>query len=1498
MKWTIDPEVRDQFSMGVHRDILIVPHATKVEPVKGKPPKISNKRPLFEYVKNSEYPDGTWIPKYENGQLVYDDVDWVIDNSILVKEQFKYSYSLNSDDNLTFSGANAAMVQFTIRNNKEYVEEIDYETKEGTGNYYWEQQIPNLQYYQFIRKAPDGTERVIEGELSGSYIIKVYTYINSDSSTLMCLGMFAVEEDKITGNGYERQITAYDFMTTFRDMDIFYWYKHLFTGINISQDDYLDFTGEAKKKEDTDDPDAETNWIRKPADDLFPPGEHWTIGAALKDLMENLAAYDMIVWEDELDSKGKPTGKKIAKNGMTINNPSEYKRDYDEGTAYSGYGMPIVLDPDLFEVDGVKKEASIPTEWGEEAYECYGYMDIMDMPFMENPDIMKKESLSMGKLLEDIGRLAGRYPYIRSDKFDEHDYVDPSTVQPTEADPHPNKYNNYERCILTFKPLPSDKDDDKIKNIPDMILTNHEIVKGFEHSNYKVDDIEIVKIGIKDEEDVTYKRLNKTQRNQVKKGAPVQTFSFSDNMFASYLVTKSDKDEIKANLEEYAKLRVKLFGNQTRHGNMSSKALFCQGYLNMRHRGYTPFQLTTYGDPCRDVGDRIQVIYEDKLTGEKGSFYTYILERTLQGIQKMMDTYQANGDIYNPIFSNYQTGSKYQSGSTFSQQVSGYNAIGTSGELNILGITPNDLVEYWRNFGIRLLAEPTKCSAKFMQSSESTGGGEKYSYTQVEAQPAGFEDPWYVNVEHNYLINNPNQNPIHIYISTWPVITGQERIDCGMYEAKNFDMVYEYEYDDPLTTADSDTIFIFYNGTWYPAYTNDEEDMPSYINVIANISQNGSDRIKEGPTGQLWVTNEYDEIEQKFVENTYASTYDVLTINGNTTQVNYSNNINVSGSYVATFIPPGIWSNVNNTSGGSFTETTLANVICYHYLGEWNDSNVYDGSTTTTISVLVDNVATTITVQEYDFVAKNNDEDIFIFYDGSWKDVSSRQRQIADIQSEAQIRAIPEIAEIMLKGNPPQYEMRNYSRLYGYDLNTLTINGQTVNVEVFDTLKISQYYYLTYTPNKVWYPLYLGEGSMSTSDDSIYVTIRSDTIIKERYVALKWKDPDDITDWEPTPCAWEGTVIVRKENGPPLHRWDGTKVVRTTTKNKYKSKAYKDEDIEANKVYYYGFFPYYTKISDPNHPIRWYTFTKYIRVETGVITYAPIIDNISVEGLDATIEYTIITPAGSMYTKIMLYGKKGDNPTCDDTDDIVIELDENETSEVIQDLDEDSIYYFCIVATDINNVNTSSAVESIEIGEAPGPQPDPQYVEYINLINGNNNLYKYYMTDNWMQLYDGTTRGFYYFNDEGKKYTYVISNGRRRSIMHWNNATYSNSYITYLSGNYYSTYNCYALDIIDININGDNDSYTITTSLLNPNPNFINNRFGGNVPCYAGKIEYYHNNNTWNFGVSTDTTSKPTVEDITYTGTLENCFKYLAMNVRNANIYVNGVLWALSANNN
>ena len=192
------------------------------------------------------------------------------------------------------------------------------------------------------------------------------------------------------------------------------------------------------------------------------------------------------------------------------------------------------------------------------------------------------------------------------------------------------------------------------------------------------------------------------------------------------------------------------------------------------------------------------------------------------------------------------------------------------------------------------------------------------------------------------------------------------------------------------------------------------------------------------------------------------------------------------------------------------------------------------------------------------------------------------------------------------------------------------------------------------------------------------------------HVQLKWTDPPDITDWKPTPATWEGTVIVRKENSAPLHRWDGDKVVRTTTRDKYKSKPYKDEDIETNKVYYYAFMPYYTKIDDPQHPIRYYTFTKCIRVETGTISYIPEIIKIDMDEDVATITYAITLPATGPYDTAKLYGKKDGNPACDNTDDIVEDISQVDDQIVVPDIDGD--YYFCIQVANGTDTLTSDVV--------------------------------------------------------------------------------------------------------------------------------------------------------------------------------------------------------------
>jgi len=98
-------------------------------------------------------------------------------------------------------------------------------------------------------------------------------------------------------------------------------------------------------------------------------------------------------------------------------------------------------------------------------------------------------------------------------------------------------------------------------------------------------------------------------------------------------------------------------------------------------------------------------------------------------------------------------------------------------------------------------------------------------------------------------------------------------------------------------------------------------------------------------------------------------------------------------------------------------------------------------------------------------------------------------------------------------------------------------------------------------------------------------------------IKFKWTDPDDIATSEPASATWAGTVVVRKEDTPPLHRWDGTLIVDSTTKDAYKNTYLVDNSISANKRYYYGIFPYDTKGD--------YRFTKVISVNTAEYVLAP-----------------------------------------------------------------------------------------------------------------------------------------------------------------------------------------------------------------------------------------------------------------------------------------------------
>ena len=152
-------------------------------------------------------------------------------------------------------------------------------------------------------------------------------------------------------------------------------------------------------------------------------------------------------------------------------------------------------------------------------------------------------------------------------------------------------------------------------------------------------------------------------------------------------------------------------------------------------------------------------------------------------------------------------------------------------------------------------------------------------------------------------------------------------------------------------------------------------------------------------------------------------------------------------------------------------------------------------------------------------------------------------------------------------------------------------------------------------------------------DEPINATIYYDEATEE--VKIKWQDPPDITTNEPCPATWAGTVVVRKEGGAPLHKWDGEIIEDTTTRNEYETTPLVDSGIVPGKQYYYGIFPYDTKGD--------YRFTKvlalarsentyigdlraYQNTTRGQSTWTPTIT------FDAQTQVNRITFAGALYT--------------------------------------------------------------------------------------------------------------------------------------------------------------------------------------------------------------------------------------------------------------------------
>ena len=72
-------------------------------------------------------------------------------------------------------------------------------------------------------------------------------------------------------------------------------------------------------------------------------------------------------------------------------------------------------------------------------------------------------------------------------------------------------------------------------------------------------------------------------------------------------------------------------------------------------------------------------------------------------------------------------------------------------------------------------------------------------------------------------------------------------------------------------------------------------------------------------------------------------------------------------------------------------------------------------------------------------------------------------------------------------------------------------------------------------------------------------------------VSLTWEDPVDYTE-EGYTCTWVKTVVVRKQGGYPNDIHDGTVVVTTVERDKYKTSGYDDTGLTGGETYYYRVF--------------------------------------------------------------------------------------------------------------------------------------------------------------------------------------------------------------------------------------------------------------------------------------------------------------------------------------
>lgn len=204
----------------------------------------------------------------------------------------------------------------------------------------------------------------------------------------------------------------------------------------------------------------------------------------------------------------------------------------------------------------------------------------------------------------------------------------------------------------------------------------------------------------------------------------------------------------------------------------------------------------------------------------------------------------------------------------------------------------------------------------------------------------------------------------------------------------------------------------------------------------------------------------------------------------------------------------------------------------------------------------------------------------------------------------------------------------------------------------------------------------------------------------ENEVKIKYSDPANISSYEPVPVDWAGTVIVRNENGAPLHPWDGILINNSTTRDEYKNDWFIDDNnVQRGSLYFYGIFPYHIALDDNDHPIKYYRWTKVVSVNTGLDLQPAIITNFEVDGVDVTVSFEIPALRNGSYASITLVAKKDGTPLSVDDGDEFITLTDSDTSAEVSGLDELSHYYFVIFSEDDQGNIASSEPQDCVTGE-------------------------------------------------------------------------------------------------------------------------------------------------------------------------------------------------------